>query len=209
MQDCKINSDQIKELDQRIKKKLDAKRYQHTVSVAYTAAAMAMAHRSDVNEAYVTGLLHDNAKCLTTDKKLEICRKHQLKITPWEKANPELLHAKVGACLARTKYGIKDENMLRAIANHTTGRPNMSMLEKIIYIADYIEPRRKPLKDMDEIRRLAFSDIDEALCMILKNIIDYLKTKDAEIDPLTMETYYYYKNLKEKRLNGKSAVKQP
>ncbi|MBE5871562.1 MAG: HD domain-containing protein [Lachnospiraceae bacterium] len=197
MQDYKINSDRIQKLDQKMKKKLDAKRYQHTVSVAYTAAAMAMAHGSDVNEAYVTGLLHDNAKCFTTNKKLAICKKYQLKVSPWEKENPELLHAKVGACLAKTKYGIKDEDMIRAIANHTTGRPNMSLLEKIIYIADYIEPRRKQLKDMEEIRRLAFTDIDEALCMILKNIIEYLKTKDAQIDPLTMETYYYYKNRKE------------
>ena len=87
-----------------------------------------------------------------------------------------------------------DEEILSAITWHTTGRPGMTLLDKIIYIADYIEPNRNILPEMDIIRKEAFSDIDKCLLHILKNCVTYLDNKKAVIDPLTRETYEYYSN---------------
>lgn len=187
-----INDDYIKDIEEKLSKKLDKKRYIHTISVAYTAANLAMAHGIDVYRAYLAGLLHDNAKCIPNDKKIALCAKYGLTVSSAEKASPELLHAKLGSYLAKVKYNVSDEEILSAIEYHTTGKPNMTLLEKIIYIADYMEPHRKMLKDMDRIRKLAFSDIDEALRIILKNCINYLEEKDATMDELTLQTYEYY-----------------
>lgn len=109
-----------------------------------------------------------------------------------ERKNPFLLHAKVGAYLAREKYGIKDPDILNAIQNHTTGRKNMSLLEKIIFVADYIEPGRKHAPNLAEVRKLAFMDIDRALLMILRDTLQYLKASGGDIDPMTEETWRYY-----------------
>ena len=192
MESMSISNDYIKELDEKVKKKVDKKRYQHTIGVAYTAAAMAMAHNEECSRAYIAGLLHDNAKCIPVDKKLSLCKKYKLAISDAEKSNPELLHAKLGAVLAKDKFGIEDEEIISAIACHTTGKPGMTVLEKILYIADYIEPGRKMLKDMDQIRKYAFSDLDMALQLILENTLYYLEQKKAVMDPLTKETYEFY-----------------
>lgn len=189
-----IQDDFIKNIDKKIAQKLDKKRYRHSIGVAYTACCMAMTHGADPNKAYLAGLLHDNAKCIETKEKFNLCHKYKLKINPWEKENPELLHAKLGACLAKEKFHIKDEEIISAIACHTTGKPEMSILDKIIYIADYIEPNRKPLENMDEIRKLAFKDLDDCLRLILKTTLDYLNTKESTIDTMTLETYHFYNN---------------
>lgn len=192
MESMSISNDYIKELDEKIKKKVDKKRYQHTIGVAYTAASLAMAHGEDCYKAYIAGLLHDNAKCIPVDKKISLCRKYKLTMSDAEKSNPELLHAKLGAVLAKDKFEVKDDEIISAIACHTTGKPGMTAFEKIIYIADYIEPGRKQLKDMDKIRQYAFSNLDIALQLILENTLYYLEQKKAVMDPLTKETYEFY-----------------
>lgn len=193
MTDCKIGDDFVNELDGKMRKKLDRRRYLHTISVAYTAANMAMVYGADLHLAYIAGLLHDNAKCIPAEKKLLLCRKYKLPVNEAEEANPDLLHARLGACLAHEKYKIEEAEILNAIRYHTTGRPDMSLMEKIIYIADYIEPRRKPLKDMEKIRKYAYTDIDRALFTILENVLCYLKKKEAAIDALTLEALEFYK----------------
>jgi predicted HD superfamily hydrolase involved in NAD metabolism len=105
------------------------------------------------------------------------------------------LHAKLGAYLAKADYGIDDEEILDAIRWHTTGRPEMTQLDKIIYIADYIEPNRNQAPNLDEIRRLARVNLDECLYTILKATLAYLETKKDVIDPMTEQTYLYYKKL--------------
>lgn len=188
-----IGDDFVAKLEDRLRKELDKKRYLHTLSVAYTAANMAMAYGADFHKAYIAGLLHDNAKCIPAKKKLSLCKKFKLSINDAEQANPELLHAKLGSCLAYEDYGITDPEILDAILYHTTGKPAMSLMEKIVYIADYIEPRRKPQDNMEIIRKYAYTDIDRALYLILQNTIYYLTKKDAAIDPLTLETLEFYK----------------
>lgn len=94
--------------------------------------------------------------------------------------------------MAKEIYRIENTEILDAISCHTTGRPHMTLLDKIIYIADYIEPGRCEAPDLQEIRRLAFADIDECLYTILCASLEYLKSKSEVIDPLTEQTYLYY-----------------
>lgn len=186
----------IADADDKIKKKLDKKRYLHTVSVAHTASCMAMRYGEDPYRAYLAGLLHDNAKCIPHDKKMSLCAKYGLSVSDIEQNNPDLLHAKLGSVLAEKKFGITDPEILSAITFHTTGKPGMSTLEKIIYVADYIEIRRKPLPMLGEIRKAAFTDLDGCVLLILESTLAYLKEKQAAVDSITAETYEYYKRSK-------------
>lgn len=185
----------IKKITKEMEKTLDHKRFDHTLGVAYTASALAMCYQEDINKALVAGLLHDCAKCMDNEKKLSVCKKHDIPITDIEKQNPFLLHAKVGSHIAKKKFHIHDSDILNAISNHTTGRPGMSLLEKIIYIADYIEPGRKSAPNLMQVRRLAFSDIDKALLKILQDTLEYLKQIGGPVDSATQQTYDYYKEL--------------
>ncbi len=187
----KIN---LRKLRKSMKKELSPKRYEHTLAVAYTAATLAMVHGADAEQALIAGMLHDCAKCLPEQRLIALCKKHNLYITKVERENASaLLHAKVGSFLAHEKYGIREEEILNAIKYHTTGRPQMSDMEKILYIADYIEPGRKPVPQLTEIRQAAYRSLDEALLMILDNTLAYLEKSGNHIDPLTKETYAYYK----------------
>ena len=172
---------------------LDTERYEHTLGVMYTAASMAMRYDEDVEKALLAGLLHDCAKCISGENKIKLCNKYHLSVSEVEKKNPSLLHAKLGAFLAAKKYHIKDKDVINAIASHTTGCPNMTLLDKIIYIADYIEPGRKELPNMAEVRKLAFTDINKCLYRILEDSLVYLNSKNISVDPMTEKTYLYYK----------------
>lgn len=178
----------------KLQKKLDADRYEHTIGVMYTAAALAMRYKYDINKAQIAGLLHDNAKCISYEKKIQLCEKYNIHLSDVEKENPALLHAKLGAFLAMHKYKVNDKEIVSSILYHTTGRPDMSLLEKIIYVADYIEPNRYKAKNLEEIRELAFIDIDAALLNILRDTLDYLKSINIDVDPLTQKTYKFYNN---------------
>ena len=185
----------MRKIRKAVQKAQDAKRFEHTLGVEYTAAALAMRYGSDIDSARAAGLLHDCAKCLSDEKRLSICRKNHIPVTEVERKNPFLLHAKAGAYLAREKYGIKDPDILNAIRSHTTGRKNMSLLEKIIFVADYIEPGRKHAPNLTDIRKLAFLDINRALVEILKDTLRYLEASGGDIDPMTEETWRCYSAL--------------
>lgn len=187
-----MKSNDLKKIRKAMEKCQDAKRFEHTLGVAYTAASLAMRYDGDIKNAQIAGLLHDCAKCLSDEKRLSICEKHNISMTEIERRNPFLLHAKVGSFLAMEEYKIKDPDIIHAILNHTTGRPGMSLLEKIIFIADYIEPGRKHAPNLKEIRKLAFENLDAALIKILSDTLEYLKSTDGEIDPMTARTYEYY-----------------
>ena len=205
MKTLEIKTADLKKLRKEMEKELQAKRYEHTLSVAYTAAALASVYDEDSGKALIAGMLHDCAKCLSAKKLISICDNHDLPVSDMELQNPTaLLHAKVGSFLAKEKYGIEDEDVLNAIRYHTTGRPCMSTLEKILYIADYIEPGRKHASNLLQIRRMAFQDLDKTLFKILEDTLSYLHSvsghldenvqKIGPVDPITQETYLYYKN---------------
>ncbi|MDC7295236.1 bis(5'-nucleosyl)-tetraphosphatase (symmetrical) YqeK [Butyrivibrio sp. DSM 10294] len=187
----------ILEISQKLRKELEKElkpdRFDHTLGVAYTAASMAFVFGADVEKALIAGMLHDCAKCMSHEEQVKICEKNKIEITDVERRNHSLLHAKAGMYLARAKYDIYDPEILEAIRWHTTGKEDMSLLEKIIYIADFIEPNRRPLEGMDEIRKEAFTDIDRCLAHILHDSVLYLQTIGKECDEATMNAYLYYK----------------
>lgn len=190
-----MNQIKLEQTKTKVKQVLSPTRYEHTLGVMYTAGALAMRYHEDLYNALFAGLLHDCAKGFPSNAILTLCHSVHIPISDVEQKNPGLLHAKLGVYLAEKEYGITDNYILDAIRCHTTGRPDMTLLDKIIYIADYMEPNRYQAPNLDEIRRLAFEDIDECLYAILESTVAYLKQKDAVIDPMTEETYLYYKKV--------------
>ena len=190
----------IKKIRKSLAKTLDEDRYIHTIGVAYTATSLAMRYGASIENAELAGLLHDCAKCMEDDKKLAICEKYNIPATDVEKRNPFLLHAKIGSFLAMKTYKVHDTDVINAILNHTTGRPGMSLLEKIIFVADYIEPNRKKAPNLAEIRQMAFIDLDSAVVIILKDTLYYLESTPGEIDVMTQNTYEFYNELTQKNL---------
>ena len=187
-------------MQKKLAKYLDENRYEHTLGVMFTCASLAMVHGYDLKNAQVAGLLHDSAKCIPNKKKLKICAEHHIPVSDFEKEHPFLLHAKLGAYIAKAKYNVTDKEILSAITYHTTGKPDMTMLEKIVYIADYIEPARNKAPRLTEIRRLAFEDLDECMYQILKDTLSYLDENPNDVDSATKDAYSYYTMLHEDRL---------
>jgi len=187
-----INFKKIRKL---LEESLDEERFEHTLGVAKTAALLACIYDFDSDKAYLAGLLHDCAKNIPHKEKIKKCEKNGFDISECEYENPSLLHAKCGAIVAKENYNINDKEILNAIISHTTGRPNMSMLEKIVFIADYIEPGRKSIPGLQEIRKTAFENIDKCIYLILLNTLEYLKTSAKSIDPNTQYTLDFYKEI--------------
>ena len=152
-----------------------------------------------IEKAMLAGLLHDCAKCLSTEKKIGLCVKKNIDITEVEISNPGLLHAKAGMVLAEEEYGIKNAQILHAIRVHTTGEADMGLLDKILFVADYIEPNRCEAPRLEEIRKLAFSELDRTVAEILYDTINFLNTKSGAIDPTTQITYNYYAKYRDNR----------
>lgn len=189
----------FRKIQEKLYRKLDSRRYQHTLGVMYTCAALAMVHGADLEKAQTAGLLHDCAKCIPNEKKLKLCKKHEIPVTPFEKENPFLIHAKLGAYLARKKYKVEDEEILSAIRCHTTGKEAMTALEQIVFIADYIEPTRSTAPHLEHLRRLAFQDLDQCTYEILRDTLTYLRQSPQKIDETTERAYAYYRERNEKR----------
>ena len=188
---------EFEKITEKLHKTLNEHRFFHTLGVSFTAQALAMKYGADIKKAGIAGLLHDCAKAYKSDELLKMCEDYSIPIKDVEREFPALLHAKVGAYLAKTEYGVTDEEILDAIVCHTTGKPGMNTLEKVIYVADFIEPGRYKMNNLEAIRKMAFVDLDETLLMILSATVDYLnETMNEGIDPLTIETYEYYKENK-------------
>lgn len=183
----------ISDIKRNMEKRQDSARFEHTLGVSYIAAALAMRYGCDIKKAQLAGLLHDCAKHYSEEKILQSCEKYNISMTDVERENPFLLHAKLGAFLAMHKYHVEDEEIVEAILVHTTGKPDMSLLDKILYVADYIEPGRDKAPNLSEIRALAFTDLDAALRQILEDTITYLKEKEGPMDEMTCRAWEYYK----------------
>lgn len=156
-----------------LKENLKTKRYEHVLSVRDTAIKLAEIYNEDLEKAKVAALVHDCAKNMSDEQLIKIAEEHKLHIDEICKESPQLLHAPVGAIIARRTMGIENTDILNAVAYHTTGRKNMSLLEKIIYIADYIEPQRN-FSGIDELRKAANQDLDVALLKSFDNTIKFV-----------------------------------
>ena len=169
---------------EQLKRELDPERYQHTLGVEFTAAALAMRFGADVYKAELAGLLHDCAKCIPTEKLIELCG---------DEGTPKTLHAVWGPVVAKEKYGIDDVEILSAIRWHTTGKANMAILDKIVYVADFIEPCRDMISILPSIRKIAFEDLTYALFRITEETIPYVEMRKLPMDKHTIECYNYLK----------------
>lgn len=192
-----LPADRPELIRKNLKKNLTPDRYVHTMGVAQTCQCLAMSLGADLDRAYMAGLLHDCAKCIPDEEKIKKCEKNNIPISEIERKSPYLLHAKLGAFVAGKKYLITDEEILSAIECHTTGKPEMTELEMILFVADYIEPGRNKAANLYEIRKEAFGDIRFCVYRILKDTLEYLKTKNNPIDEMTEKTYDYYRKFYE------------
>lgn len=184
-------SDGFKTDIKKTKKTLNTQRFKHCLSVEKTAIHLAKIYRISHEKIALAGLLHDCAKWMNNDQILKQAKKSGLKIDPFMKIQPKLLHGPLSAHFAKVHFGIKDEGILTAIKNHTSGRPNMTKLEKIIYLADHIEPGRK-YKNVKKIRKIAFTQMDKAIALIAGEMLQYLLDKGLSIYPRTVLTRNYY-----------------
>lgn len=184
--------EELLHIKKELSKKLKKERFEHTVGVMYTSASLAMRYGANIEKAMTAGLLHDCGKYCSAKEQLKLCEKYEIALTDLERSMPALIHAKLGAYLAENEYGIKDAEVLDAITYHTTGRPKMTMLEKIVYIADYIEPNRREIPGLAKIRQTVFQNIDQAICLSSERTIRYLEDNGNEIDPMTIKTYKFY-----------------
>lgn len=175
---------EIPDFEAHLKTMLKPERFAHSLGVRDTAAQMAEIFGADVEKARIAGLLHDNAKNM--DNIYSRCTDLEVELDGFEKENPGLVHAKLGAETAKCEFYITDSEILDAIRWHTVGRPKMSLLEKIVFVADLTEPGRS-FPDADFLRKLAFSDIDKALFECVSSTIKINKMRGAKIHPNAYE----------------------
>jgi predicted HD superfamily hydrolase involved in NAD metabolism len=174
------------ELKLQLKQSLSRQRYSHSVRVAEIAAKLADYHGSDPNQAYLAGLLHDCAKGLSAHCLLQTAVAFGIVRNDAEKECPGLLHGQVGALLAWKEYGVKDPEILTAIALHTLGAVEMGVLTKIIYIADVIELGRD-YPGVDKVRVMAFENLDQALLLAMDNTIASVLKRGQLLHPQTVQ----------------------
>lgn len=170
-----------------IKPRMPEKRYIHTVGVMETAINLAYKYGEDVKKAETAAILHDIAKYADIEWMENIVRDEKLdeRLIGW---GSELLHGPVGAYIAQSEFGITDEELLNAIRFHTTGRANMSRLEKIIFVADMIEPNRR-FDGVDRLRKKAQKNLDKAMSACVRHTLAFLIDTKQPIYPLSIECY--------------------
>lgn len=178
---------------QATKKQLKPERWEHTLRVVETAKELALQEGADLNSAEIASVLHDYCKFWSKEQMEEWMNKYQLPqdLLDYHK---EIWHAPVGALVARVEFGIEDPDILQAIASHTVGRPGMSLLEKIVFLADYIEPGRK-FPGVEEVRQYAKLDINLAVLKAMNNTITFLLSQNQKVYPLALEAYNYMVDL--------------
>ena len=170
-------------------------RYAHTVRVARLAERLAAAHGESTARARTAGMLHDLARLYDGKRLMRECEDRGLAIDDFERANPIVLHARLGAELARERYGIADEAILSAIARHTVAARNMSRLDMIVYLADGLEPGRD-YEERSDLEALAFRNLDLAMVAVIRSSLDYLDARKLAVAPQTLEALEYFETLR-------------
>lgn len=173
-----------------LKINLKESRLRHSLSVSKTAVLLAAKYDQNIEKARIAGLVHDCAKNMTETQFIKVATDHEIVLNEIEKRNPSILHGLVGSIIAKEKMGICDEDILMAIRYHTTGRKNMSILEKVIYIADYIEPLRQ-FSGVDELRCLIEIDLDSAVLKSFDNSINYIINQNGMLHTDTIDARNY------------------
>ena len=181
----------------QLKKMISEKRMNHTLGVRKTAVDLALFWNGPVLKAAVAALLHDCAKNMPLKESRALAVKKKLETDEGELTSNAMLHGPVGAYLAMDKFGITDPDVINAIRYHTVGRPGMSLLEKIIFVSDVIEPGREDYPGLSDIRDAAYADIDKAVYMCLKSTRDYVLSSGKPFYPVSLIAMRYYQAMLE------------
>ena len=168
---------------------LKPKRMAHVLGTEQTAAELARRYGVDENKARVAALLHDCTKKLGIEQQLELCARYDIGMDAMEQETLKLQHSRTGAAIARHVFGVSDD-VYDAIRYHTTGRPDMTLLEKIIYIADYIEPNRR-FDGVEEVRAATERSLDEGILLGLSMTVEEMRGYGTPIHHLTMDAREY------------------
>ena len=171
-------------MEYKLRHELDRQRFEHTLGVEETARAMARRFGEDENKAALAGLLHDCAKCMPLSQMLKAARREQ--VDDVMRDSKALMHALAGRCVAEDVYNVHDEDVLGAIRWHTTGRAGMTRLEKIVYLADMIEPGRKPFPGIEALREACARDLDEAMHLALRMSLEHVQQQGKTLHPDTL-----------------------
>lgn len=176
---------ELNEIQEKLCQQLSAKRMRHSLGVTETAMQLALRYGVPVEEARLAGLLHDYARDLPPETLLAVAEKAGLIGCPVDRLAPDLLHGPVAAWLIPQEFGINDPDILRAVAVHTLGVENMSCLDKIIYLADLIEPTRA-YAGVEHLRALAVTDLDRAVYYGFNQTLTYCLQRNLFVHPQTI-----------------------
>lgn len=182
---------------EQIKKRLDSARFIHSMEVAELSKKLAKQFGADEEKAYTAGILHDCAKKIPFDEAEALCKACGMELTEIELKNPALIHAPLGAELAKREFGIEDDDIYNAIKYHTTARAGMSILEKIVYVSDMAEPRRS-FDGVEEIRSALKTDLDEGVLAALKFTVKFNIDRGRLLHPGAVSAWNDIKLKKEK-----------
>lgn len=190
-----LNYFDIKRIKKDLKEKLSKNRYEHSLRVANYCKRLAQIYKADENKAYLSGLVHDCAKNLEEYYMLNKKVNSDIILNIEEKNNLKIQHAPIGAAVCKNLYGISDNEIISAVRYHTTARENMSLIEKILFISDKIEPNRE-YDTVEELRKIADYDIDKAIIKFLNDSFEYLEKNSQKIHPLSVKARDYLVNMR-------------
>ncbi|MCX7796428.1 MAG: bis(5'-nucleosyl)-tetraphosphatase (symmetrical) YqeK [bacterium] len=180
-----------------LEKHLSKERVLHTLAVEKEAIFLAERYGVDICKASLAALLHDCAKGFSDEELVELAKSYNIPLSIWDLSSPQILHAPVGSMFAREYFGIKDGDILSAIWKHTTGDKEMSTLDKIIFIADYIEYNRN-FPGISHLREIVKKDLNSAILFAISLTVSYIMRNNFVIHPKTIEVWnHLIKEVKE------------
>ncbi len=189
-------------LEQKLQTMLSPDRYRHSLGVMETAEKMARHFGEDVEKAKIAGLLHDCAKDIDKDEMIAMCDALGVELDPVKREQRSVVHADLGAKLLETEFGITDPEIISAVKYHTLGRVDMTRLEKILYLADIIEPGRKPWDGLEDLRKMAMADLDCAMLCAVDRSVEYVLRRHKILHSQTLATQQYFSKICKERVTG-------
>ena len=189
-------------IEEKLRTMLSEKRYRHSLGVMETAVEMAEIFGVDTEKARLAGLLHDCAKDIERSKRIPLCKELGVKLDAVKKDQKGLIHADLGAKMVETEFGITDPEIIDAVKYHTLGRENMTDLEKILYLADIIEPNRVPFEGMEELRSLCRTNLNCAMLFALDRSIEYIQHRHKKLHSQTLQAQQYFLEICKEKVTG-------
>lgn len=186
---------EFSQMQEKLKGMLTEKRFRHSLGVMDSAVHLAKLFGESEEKARIAGLLHDCAKDIDKALMPAMCEELGVELDTVKREQRSLIHADLGAKLVQTEFGVSDADVISAIRYHTLGKPNMTALEKILYIADFIEPNRKDFPGLSEIRELAELDLNLAMLTAVNSSIRYVRSQNKVLHEQSLQTQAYYQKL--------------